>query len=701
MKTLIIDNYDSFTYNIYQLVAQINSETPIVITNNQLSWTQIKQGNFDNIIISPGPGNPQEKENFGVCGEVLLNSQIPILGICLGHQGLGYYYGCEVVKAPEPLHGRLSDIYHKGNSLFTSIPSPFKVVRYHSLMLTKPLSSEIEVIGTTEDKLIMAIKHKLKPFWGVQFHPESIASEYGKRLLLNFNGLTRQYYRSNSILLPYYQKQLFSNRLKQKVHVLSEDKTDKIKPKKKLKIYSKKIDTFRDSAQVFEKFYGSSTNSFWLDSSMVAKGLSRFSYMGDCDGKNSFLVMYQLDTQQITIIRNNQKEYYIGDIFDFLQEKLDQYIYESDNLPFNFNGGFVGYLGYELKSLCGSQNKHKYISADAQFIFVDKMIVFDHQEEDIYLIYVGRKEQEILAIKWFIDTENKLDELNITNHKKLLNNQTNNYNNYNLSRKINTYLTDIDTCFEKIREGESYEICLTNHLYLEKIQDPLKFYYQLRKINSAPYSAFFKLNKVSIACSSPERFLHLEKNGYIESKPIKGTVKRGNNQKEDEQLKNKLQCSEKEQAENLMIVDLLRNDLGKICEIGSVSVPKLMAIESYSTVHQMVSTVRGKIKPGIKTVDFIKACFPGGSMTGAPKKRTMEIIDELETEARGIYSGSIGFLALNGTMDLNIVIRTAIVTPEKTSIGVGGAITILSHPDSEFAETILKAKALIEIINKQ
>ncbi len=201
---------------------------------------------------------------------------------------------------------------------------------------------------------------------------------------------------------------------------------------------------------------------------------------------------------------------------------------------------------------------------------------------------------------------------------------------------------------------------------------------------------------MTIVCFSPERFLKLDKKGYLESKPIKGTARRGKNKQEDEQLKKQLQYSEKEQAENLMIVDLLRNDLGKICEIGSVTVPKLMSIETYSTVHQMVSTVRGKIKPDVTPLDCIKACFPGGSMTGAPKKRTMEIIDELETEARGIYSGSIGFIALNGTIDLNIVIRTAIITPEQTTIGIGGAITILSNPQDEFEEIILKAKAIID-----
>jgi para-aminobenzoate synthetase len=691
MKTLIIDNYDSFTYNIYQLVAQISDKT-IVVTNNQLSWSEIQQGNFDNIIISPGPGHPEHKHDFGVCAEVLLQSTIPVLGICLGHQGLGYYYGCKVVSAPEPFHGRVSSIYHQGDPLFASIPSPFQVVRYHSLILEPSLSEEIQAIATTENKnLIMGIKHKSKPFWGVQFHPESIASQFGKQLLLNFNRLSQQYLRSHFKPISFASTKKLPDYLKSSPKFTNPNIT-----KKKLKIYSKKLNFFRDSAQVFHAIYRQSNHSFWLDSSMVAKGLSRFSYMGACEGENSFLITYKVDRQEIILTQNNQQQSHPGDIFNFLQQHLDQYVYETDNLPFDFNGGFVGYWGYELKSLCGSSNQHNSPMPDAQFIFVEKMLVFDHQEENIYLVYIGAINQENTFINWSQQIEAELKNITIPRQKQFsqVHNQP---KKYSLSRNKKEYLDNINTCLQKIKEGESYEICLTNNLYLDKISNPLNFYLTLRKNNPAPYSAFFKLAEMTIACSSPERFLYLDKNGYIESKPIKGTVKRGKNLEEDKQLKNKLKCSKKEQAENLMIVDLLRNDLGRVCEIASVNVPKLMAIESYSTVHQMVSTIRGKVKKGIKPVDCIKACFPGGSMTGTPKKRTMEIIDQLETEARGIYSGCIGFLALNGTLDLNIVIRTAVITPEKTTIGIGGAITTLSYPDNEFAETILKAKALLDV----
>ncbi len=198
--------------------------------------------------------------------------------------------------------------------------------------------------------------------------------------------------------------------------------------------------------------------------------------------------------------------------------------------------------------------------------------------------------------------------------------------------------------------------------------------------------------------SSPERFLSVGRDRWVEAKPIKGTCPRGQDKAEDLRLAEELRTSEKNQAENLMITDLLRNDLGVVCDIGTVHVPHLMAIESYETVHQMVSTVRGQLREDVEPPDGIRACFPGGSMTGAPKKRTMEIIDELEHEPRGVYSGAIGYLGLSGGCDLNIVIRTIVMDGETTTIGAGGAIVMQSDAEEEYQEIMLKARALMRAL---
>ena len=192
MKTLLIDNYDSYTFNLYQLLASVNGELPIVIRNNQYSWSEIQSFSFDNIVISPGPGTPTNEKDFGVCKDALTNAQVPILGVCLGHQGFAYTFGAQVVHAPEAMHGRLSKVWHNNSALFEGIPQGFQVVRYHSLVVDEKLPSNLKKIAWTRDGIIMGLQHNERPIWGVQFHPESISTEFGEKIIENFSILTKK-----------------------------------------------------------------------------------------------------------------------------------------------------------------------------------------------------------------------------------------------------------------------------------------------------------------------------------------------------------------------------------------------------------------------------------------------------------------------------------------------------------------------------
>ena len=293
------------------------------------------------------------------------------------------------------------------------------------------------------------------------------------------------------------------------------------------------------------------------------------------------------------------------------------------------------------------------------------------------------------------------------------------------NRSRETYNRNFEDCLEYIRRGDSYELCLTNQLEatVPRSLDPLELYRTLQRRNPAPHSAFMQWkapsSEFAICCSSPERFVSVrrtEGSWQAEAKPIKGTAARvlAAPGKEltavqlatDEDRARELEKSVKNRAENLMIVDLLRNDMNRVCTTGSVHVAKLMAIESFATVHQMVSTIRGSLEVDAGPIDVLRACFPGGSMTGAPKLRTVELLDELEESvSRGPYAGSLGYISLNGSMDMNIVIRTAVLSSSqndrwKVSVGAGGAITALSESDDEYQEMLLKSRAVRKAVEE-
>ena len=702
MKTLLIDNYDSFTFNLFQLLAEVNSVPPLVVRNDRASWSELSELDFDNVVISPGPGRPEVERDFGACREAILMSDVPVLGVCLGHQGLCQLFGGKVDYATEVMHGRASDINHAGVDIFDGVPSPFSAIRYHSLLVSE-LPDDLERIAWTSDEIVMGVRHKSRPIWGVQFHPESICSEYGRQILENFRSLTTTHLkthpprrRASDGCRPKRCSRTYSIVPERERFGCGENGRG-ILHDRSFKVLYRRIPSHVDTDQAFMNLFSTSEHAFWLDSALV-KGFSRFSYMGDTSGPHAEYLSYDVNKQQIRVEHRGKKRIFEENIFSYLERMLQERNVKTEGLPFDFNCGYAGYLGYELKADCGADRAHESDVPDAAFVFADRLIAFDHEEEMVYLVCIEHDEQLDRAQEWMDETQDRL--LSLDQMSEVFRRTDSRPVTPRFRHPPQKYLELIRSCQDEIDRGESYEVCLTNMLHLDVEVDPLNTYRALRAANPAPYATYLNFPEVSVLSSSPERFLTIDPCGNVEAKPIKGTRKRGDNWREDEELYQELMSSEKDRSENLMIVDLLRNDIGSVAAPGSVHVSSMFAVESYETVHQLVSTVRGRLRQGISGLQCVQAAFPGGSMTGAPKKRTMEIIDRLEEGARGIYSGSIGFFGLNGSVDLSIVIRTIVVSPAGVTVGAGGAIVALSDPQAELEEMILKSKVAVEVVSE-
>jgi para-aminobenzoate synthetase len=357
--------------------------------------------------------------------------------------------------------------------------------------------------------------------------------------------------------------------------------------------------------------------------------------------------------------------------------------YEDKPLPFEWRPGLVGYFEYE-----GTE----------RFLAVDRAMVFDHHEKKVHL--VGIFENQIDFQHWCNAVFLRLGLIGGELAAFRLKNQSAEMATaVKLRHDAQSYLQMIEAAQGHIEAGDVYQICLTNQIEVEHSLDPLAVFLNLREINPAPYSAFIRMGEISLVSSSPEQFLHVSARGLVSTKPIKGTRPRSLDLEVDLANAEELRTNQKERAENLMIVDLMRNDIGKVAVSDSIKVSKLFEIESYATVHQLVSTVEAQLAEGESALTALSAAFPGGSMTGAPKVRAMEIIEILEKGGRGAYSGAIGFFGFNGAAEFGMTIRTIVFERGRASIGVGGGITSDSDPIAELEETKLKAQALLRVLN--
>ena len=681
MRVLIIDNYDSFTYNLVQLIAEVSGVEPLVVLNDQMTWAQLQTVAFDAIVLSPGPGRADRPGDFGLCRDAIADGRWPILGVCLGHQGIAYHFGGRLDYAPEPTHGRASQVRHLGEDLFAGVPSPFKAVRYHSFV-ARDLPKDLVVTATTDEGLIMALRHVSRPMWGVQFHPESVATEHGARLIANFLSLAAAWKPP--------QTQSAQPAPPAPVGVATEIPSP-------LALYWRRLTTAIDPEAAFLELYKTAPSAFWLDSSAVIAGRSRYSFMGDAGGPNSERLIYRVGGH-LERVASVGVEHLSEPLFDYLEHRLGERPRLGDAPPVPFLGGFVGYLGYELKAETGGDLLHPSPHADAQLIFADRLVAFDHVAGEAWLLCLERPQLAARAEAWLDATQQRLSQLRGEVTRILPSPAAGGADAFKLLHDQPTYLDLIRRALVEITDGESYEVCLTTRSNARLEIDPLTAYRALRAANPAPYAAWLRFDALNVLCCSPERFVRIDRGGAVESKPIKGTIQRDADTIEDERLKVQLHRSEKDRAENLMIVDLIRNDLGRVCATGSVQVPKLCHIETYASVHQMVSTVTGQLAPGASAIGCVRALFPGGSMTGAPKIRTMQIIDRLEGAPRGVYSGAIGYFSVDGAVDLNITIRTVVVKDGQATIGAGGALVALSDPQAEFEEVLLKSRLIRETL---
>ncbi|MEO7349215.1 MAG: aminodeoxychorismate synthase component I, partial [Terrimesophilobacter sp.] len=429
---------------------------------------------------------------------------------------------------------------------------------------------------------------------------------------------------------------------------------------------------------------------FWLDSGIEAtSGMS-------CMGRGSRTVTYANGVMSEVSLGRPAQAVPSGSVFEFLRAQQSQGV-DSEASTLAFSLGWVGWLGYELHELtlgAGLGRSLRY--PDAALLFADRAIVFDHFARTVTLAALGESWSGELAA-WKDETTRMLHTLAAASAAEGVG-STDTGQHPEWAYSDTEYLAMIEQCQRSIRAGDAYQLCLTTEVTLDVHPDPVETYLRLRTLSPSHHGGFLRIGGVSLLSSSPETFLTVSPGGEIESKPIKGTRKRGETPEDDAALRAELVSSDKERAENLMIVDLVRNDMSRVCEVGSVWVPALLQVESYAHVHQLVSTVRGKLAAGCDAIDAVMACFPAGSMTGAPKLSAVRILDELEERARGIYSGAWGYFGLDGSVDLAMTIRSIVIDSGGISIGTGGGITALSVPSEELEETRIKAAALLRAL---
>jgi para-aminobenzoate synthetase len=685
-RVLLIDNVDSFTFNVADLLHRVLGEAPTVWHNKHVA-TPEDLHDFDAVVVGPGPGRPQVPADMGLSDLALRQTRVPVLGVCLGHQGLAHLAGDAVVQMDVPRHGIVSPVQHDGTGIFAGVPSPFQVVRYHSLQVRLDDDSPLSPVAwALDDGCLMALADPARRRWGVQFHPESVLSEHGEQIVANFLRL------AGVELGAEDAHGAVAVGDAPRPHPVPTDEA------REVELEVCRVPGPVDPWLLHERLTAGTEVSCWLDAS-DGRGVSVIAL---ADGPLALTVRHRVGmgsevTGAVPPVPPGSPGLGRMSVLDTIDAVLGRYrlVGEPADLPFDVRPGLVGYLGYEVKAETSGASAHTSPHPDAWLMLSDRMVVLDHATGDVHGLALAdaavRREQRA----WLEQVVTAVQDVRGQVSPPLPVTARPAPDVRGLARHTeDAYLGLVAACQRQIAAGESYEICLTNQVHWPEPVDPARLHQLLRQVSPVPCATWLRLPGLAVVGASPERFVSVSAAGVVEARPIKGTRARDADPARDAALAADLAGQVKDRAENLMIVDLLRHDLHRVCRSGSVHVPALFEVETYATVHQLVSTVRGRLAEGMGPTDVLRSCFPGGSMTGAPKVRTMEILDGLEGGPRGVYSGAVGWIGLNGAMDTSIVIRTATVVDGQASFGVGGAVTALSDPGEEYAETLTKARSL-------
>ena len=655
---LVIDNH-GFTTNI--LTHQLGAVH--IVTATELPALNLRD--YSHVVVTHGPDQADLTS--------LANTpQLPVLAIGAAYQQLAAVYGHTSVAPAQPLYGLPVQHHHTATGLFAEVPHPAEFISYHPWRLTGMDPKLFTAHALDDHDAVLAYRINGTNHWGMHADPAALQSQLGGQIIKNFIAFA------------------------QTGPTLAAGSTpNNPTVRRPVRLWTRTIAGNLNTAETFHRVQQDASAAFWLDSAAAHLGQGDTSIMGSNAGPLAQTVRWDVTTNQLEVSEGDTTHRTTGDVLEYLDAHTLQPTQPS-HLP-GFTGGWVGYLGYEAKQVTMADHLNRWQAAtpDAYWIRPQSFLRYDHRRQSTTL--------------FAYDDAALLDELEAelvfgaattptTTRHRTLNGQ------WRLSPTA--YVERVSKIQRQLQVGDAAGICLTDTFELDDYDgNGLELYLRLRTKNPAPYAGYLRFNTfgdaIEVLSASPEKFLSVDAQGVVESKPIKGTVARSDDPAVDAEVAHQMAVDPKIQSENLMITDLLRDDLAQVTVAGSVEVPNLMAVESFATVHQLVTTVTGQLLPQTSATAALRAVFPGGSMTGAPRRASLDALETLEAGPRGIYSGTMGWLGDDNTAEFNVIIRSIVLNDGTLTVGAGGAVVVDSDPVAEEQEKHLKARALMESIAEQ